>query len=336
MVTLGLLLWCWGLAVADASGFTTLAALNSTNNRNAFRNDASKFLDQWHDEGRMDLYTFSVPGEPRHWFLDLLHPFEWERDWQEVPNRCRTVFPWWLSYVGSAVYLVCLYFGTKAMENRKPFDLKGLLAGWNLLLAVFSFIGMIRCGLHFAMVLHKYGFEYSICRAASSSYGRGPVGFWTLAFVFSKFFELIDTVFLVVRKKKVGFLHWYHHFTVMMYCWNSYVYEMPTGIWFCVMNYTVHSVMYWYYFLAAIGKPPSWAFAVTVLQLSQMFIGCYITVSHILKMTIYPVANCDGYMPNLIAAGIMYASYFYLFAEFMVKRYCCKRKQASTKDKKKQ
>lgn len=35
--------------------------------------------------------------------------------------------------------------------------------------------------------------------------------------------ELGDTLFLVFRGKTVPFLHWYHHVTVLYFCWLGYV-----------------------------------------------------------------------------------------------------------------
>lgn len=54
--------------------------------------------------------------------------------------------------------------------------------------------------------------------------------------------ELLDTFFIVIHKKKLILLHWYHHVSVLLYCWHSYVYKAPLGILFCVMNYGVHSM----------------------------------------------------------------------------------------------
>merc|ERR1712032_945203 len=149
---------------------------------------------------------------------------------------------------------------------------------------------------------------------------------------YSKYFELMDTAFLVLRKRTIGFLHWYHHCTVLLYCWHSLIWEMPTGIYFVAMNYTVHSLMYFYYFLAAVcSHPPKWGLMVTVLQLLQMAIGIVVTLTHLRILVYQTVPNCDGHIPNLAAALCMYASYFVLFAQFLFKRYCTKGRSIAKK-----
>mmetsp|Transcript_108689 Transcript_108689/g.215835 ORF Transcript_108689/g.215835 Transcript_108689/m.215835 type:complete len:89 (-) Transcript_108689:317-583(-) len=84
--------------------------------------------------------------------------------------------------------------------------------------------------------------------------------------------------------------------------------------------------MYFYYFLAGVCKrPPKWALFVTVLQLSQMAVGIFVSVAHLSIMVNGSVENCDGHTPNLHAALGMYTSYFALFAKFLLTRYCKKR-----------
>lgn len=34
--------------------------------------------------------------------------------------------------------------------------------------------------------------------------------------------ELVDTLFIVLRKKPLIFLHWYHHITVLLFCWHAF------------------------------------------------------------------------------------------------------------------
>merc|ERR1711879_1060575 len=151
--------------------------------------------------------------------------------------------------------------------------------------------------------------------------GSGPSGLWTALFIYSKYFELMDTVFLVLRKKPVGFLHWYHHCSVLLSCWHGFFFEVPPGLYFVAMNYSVHSIMYFYYFLAAVCRhPPKWAFLVTSLQLAQMAGGIAVTLFSVNRLRFGP-RHCDGYMPSYILSLAIYVSYFYLFAEFMWKSY---------------
>ncbi len=44
----------------------------------------------------------------------------------------------------------------------------------------------------------------------------------------------------MLRKKPLIFLHWYHHVTVLLYCWHSYYEQTTYGLYFIAMNYTVH------------------------------------------------------------------------------------------------
>jgi hypothetical protein len=123
-------------------------------------------------------------------------------------------------------------------------------------------------------------FVASMC--LKSDFLDGAAGLWMMCFIYSKFFELMDTVFLVFSGRPVIFLHWFHHVTVLLYCWLSYGQRASTGIWFAAMNYSVHSIMYFYYFLMIFRsiRPAVRVFAplITTIQLSQMVGGIVVCV----------------------------------------------------------
>lgn len=133
--------------------------------------------------------------------------------------------------------------------------------------------------------------------------------------------ELVDTFFIVIHKKPLIFLHWYHHITVLLYCWHSYVTTSPPGIFFVVMNYSVHATMYGYYFLMAMRWRPKWLnpIIITAAQISQMVVGVAVTLIGFYYYKTDP--SCRISAENNTAAFVMYGSYLFLFLQFFVGRY---------------
>ena len=68
-------------------------------------------------------------------------------------------------------------------------------------------------------------------------------------FALTKPVEFIDTLFVVLRKQKMHFLHWFHHASVLVICWYSGgAIRGPTvALYFATMNSFVHSIMYSFY-----------------------------------------------------------------------------------------
>lgn len=173
------------------------------------------------------------------------------------------------------------------MANREPIRVVAFARYWNFGLSLFSLCGAVTCvPLLFngptAGLLTK-GFESSVC-AGPETYGAGVSGMFVCFFIYSKLFELADTVILLLRKKTPEFLHYWHHTTVLLYCWHSYTTRIGTGLWFAAMNYSVHAVMYFYFGMSECGargkavvKP--FALFVTLIQLMQMVFGIGITVA---------------------------------------------------------
>ncbi|TMW63085.1 hypothetical protein Poli38472_005703 [Pythium oligandrum] len=264
-------------------------------------------------------------------FLSALYPFEWERKWEITwePEFCHQTMR--QAILLCAAYFVFCFGGRWIMENRKPFDLRIPLALWNLALAVFSFMGSVRTAPFLLNTLYRRGVYNSVCATPRPHYGHGPVGLWVTLFIFSKVPELVDTAFIVLRKKPLIFLHWYHHITVLLFCWHAFATQSASGLYFVAMNYSVHAIMYFYYFLTAVGYRPWWAQFVTVAQLSQMVVGvivCFLNV-HYLREGL----ACDVDKENLKWGIIMYSSYFALFLKFFIQRYFFKSTKPVSKKK---
>jgi len=233
---------------------------------------------------------------------------------------------YWVAITCVTAYLVFIFGGKKYMESQKEFDLKYPLALWNAALSVFSFIGMCRTAPWLGAKILTSSYEDTICENPMNSWGNGATGLWVMLFIYSKIPELVDTVFIVLRKKKLIFLHWYHHVTVLLFCWNAYATLAGSGLYFVAMNYSVHALMYGYYCLQALDCLPKQfpTIVITLSQIAQMFVGTGVCISAWYYK--FNGNTCHNDMSNLVAGALMYASYLYLFVDFALGRYLRKPK----------
>merc|ERR1712039_408332 len=150
--------------------------------------------------------------------------------------------------------------------------------------------------------------------------------------IYSKIAELVDTVLLLLAGKPVIALQWWHHSTVLLYCWHSYSVRIATGAWFACMNYSVHSVMYGYF--AIMGTRyrkmvSRYAIYITLLQLVQMLVGMFVTIKAVLYQA--EGEECHVNKTNSLLGLSMYASYFVLFFKLFVDNYYLKPKGVQKK-----
>jgi len=247
-------------------------------------------------------------------------PFEEEFDASAVQawtvENWRSVVAWC-----SGAYMLLVFGGQHYMADRPAFKLRGALTLWNIFLAVFSIIGVARTLPEFLHTLSKHGLYSSFCSPSFIEQDR-VCGFWTFMFVLSKVPELGDTLFIVLRKQKLIFLHWYHHLTVLIYVFYSFKEFAAPARWFMVMNFLCHSAMYSYYALKALRfrVPKGIAMVITSMQLLQMFVGCFVTYSaYSIKQS---GQSCHVSDTTLNLSIVMYASYAVLFARFFHNAYC--------------
>jgi len=255
----------------------------------------------------------------------------------------------YIPVVLTVVYLVLTFGIQAALKNRKGWDheLRMPLVIWSILLAVFSVAGSLRTVPMMVKIISERGVMHLVCGDTRDEWLVGnPAGFWTLWFCLSKIPELLDTAFIVLRKKPLITLHWYHHFTVMLFCWQAWASCTLNGLIFAAMNLTVHAVMYTFYALTAYGlRPTSYAIFITLGQILQMVVGTAVTAFVVMdKIVWHPVQTVDFSLKvpewftritpqpdggechvssgNALAGLIMYGSYLLFFVHFFVQAYC--------------
>lgn len=141
-----------------------------------------------------------------------------------------------------ATYLAIIFGGQQLMKGRAAFgqSLKIPFLVHNLALTVGS-------GLLLAVMLEEV---IPIVRRGGLFYGICHEGAWTMRLetfyiinYYFKYWELLDTVFLVLKKKPLQFLHVYHHSATALLCFSQ-LYGKTSVSWVViVLNLAVHVVM---------------------------------------------------------------------------------------------
>lgn len=245
---------------------------------------------------------------------------------------------WTIPLVAIVCYLVAIPLLRSFMQDREKMPITKIIALWNFALSAFSFCGVFYTVPHVLFGpagLISQGWYASIC-SHPSSYGHDKVGLFVCLFIYSKLAELVDTLWLLLRKNQVILLHWYHHTTVLLFCWHAYSTSASTGIYFAAMNYSVHAIMYLYFGFTQLGPKyrkmvRPFAFYITMLQLAQMVGGIVVSVSTL--GFIQDGTECHTIGTNVILALLMYASYFVLFLHLALDHYVFKPKQAKSAEK---
>lgn len=195
---------------------------------------------------------------------------QWLRDHEGVLLTCA------LSYV------VSIFTIKFVMRDRKPFDLQRPLAIWNAILAVFSIAGFVRMTPVFLNTIRTKGIQHTYTEIGDLQ--KHPVaGYWAFLWVVSKIPELIDTLFIVLRKKPLMFMHWYHHALTGYFAFVTFYEDNAYMIWVVYLNYFIHSFMYSYYWARAVNirVHPQFAERLTGAQIVQ-FLITHAVMGHLL------------------------------------------------------
>ena len=252
--------------------------------------------------------------------VEVFNGYEWSR---------KTALNWQYPLLAVAVYVCMIPLLQKSIAE--PVDVGRFALCWNFGLSLFSLCGLVACA---PVLVHEFltnGFYFTTC-APAPWYGGGVHGLFVALFIYSKFAELVDTAIILLGKRSVILLHWWHHVTVLLYCWHSYCTQIATGLWFATMNYCVHSVMYAYFGCMGIAslrpRVKKFAIYITLLQLLQMVVGIFVTVRAVVFQA--NGKDCRVNKTNSILGLAMYSSYFLLFGKLFFDNYVLKKR---TKDK---
>jgi len=225
-----------------------------------------------------------------------------------------------------AGYLLFIFGLQKWMEDRKRWELGFVVLMHNALLSVFSLVTAV--GVFYELYSHV------MANAASPNgvpiqellfcdpqvrLGSGMLPFWFYLFYASKFYELLDTVIIVLKKRPIIFLHIYHHFITIVLVYSMALWKVAVS-WLAIsLNLTVHIFMYYYYAVSSRGIEVWWKKYITKMQIAQFFLDVF--GNFVGFYYIYAGSKCSGDIEAWVFGQAILLSFLLLFMMFYKKTY---------------
>ncbi|XP_055374713.1 elongation of very long chain fatty acids protein 7-like [Condylostylus longicornis] len=208
-----------------------------------------------------------------------------------------------------------LDWGQKFMKDRKPFEVDRLIILYNIIQIAWNLELFIKA---FRYTYGLGGYSFTCQPVDTSTSGSAMIiADGVHSYVLIKFFDCLDTVFFVLRKKnkQITFLHVYHHAGVLALAWSACkVYPGGQTVFTGFLNTFIHVIMYSYYLYAVLNpneKNIWWKKYLTQMQIVQFFLICAcFTALIIVPDCGYPKWGAIFVVPQNLFLMIMFTDFY--------------------------
>ena len=147
----------------------------------------------------------------------------------------------YIPWISCTLYTLAVLATHRWIRNKLPVEFGTLvLPIWNALFALCNLIILMKVAPTRLNILWNHGWTHCICNFYSHV---GPVAFWNCIFILSKFVWIIDTLFIILRKKTLTPVRFFHHISLFVYFW--YMFADRQGLdWLYFPNTLTTSVFY--------------------------------------------------------------------------------------------
>ncbi|XP_030562528.1 elongation of very long chain fatty acids protein F-like [Drosophila novamexicana] len=237
-----------------------------------------------------------------------------------------TFSPWPVTLIVTGYLLFVLKLGRLFMANRAPYDLRGVLKVYNLIQIVYN--GSLFLLATFAfVVIRPYDIKCIMVLPQDNPF-KTVEHVLTYAYFLNKILDLLDTVFIVLRKnyRQVSVLHVVHHAAMVLAVYSGLRFYGYGGHFVLTgyLNVFVHCVMYIYYYISsqsqAVKQSPWWKQYITIIQMLQFLI----VIAHSIWTLKQTSCNLSPYPVALVL--FMGTLMFILFSNFYVHNYILPKK----------
>ncbi|PSS37750.1 hypothetical protein PHLCEN_2v443 [Hermanssonia centrifuga] len=211
-----------------------------------------------------------------------------------------------------AAYLVVIFGIQWFMKDRAPLKLQYLFQLHNVILSSGSLLLMTLILEEVLPMVWEHGVFWGMCH---TSMWTSHLETYYMVNYYFKYLELLDTVFLALKKKPLAFLHVFHHSATALLCYTQLngktsVQWIPISI-----NLAVHVLMYYYYYATA-GGAKIW------YDIALKLVG---TAYNYYAAGYFPhwpnFGTCAGTETAAVFGCLLLSSYLVLFINFYIQTY---------------
>ncbi|KAG0694962.1 GNS1/SUR4 membrane protein [Suillus ampliporus] len=224
-----------------------------------------------------------------------------------------------------ASYLVSIFTAREFMRDRPSFKLQMLFRCHNALLSTGSLVLLSLIVEEVVSVWMEVGTYDSVC--APSSWNDRLELYYMVNYYF-KYYEFLDTLFLVLKKKPLTFLHVFHHASTALLAFVQLNGKLSPSWTIVSINLLVHIAMYYYYYATAGGAKLWWKKYLTAMQIIQFIIdlfifyfGLYQHYVHRYFPALPHFGDCSGSERAALFGCALLTSYLMLFVDFYMRTY---------------
>lgn len=218
--------------------------------------------------------------------------------------------------------------GPAMMMDKKPYDLRYPMLLYNSIIVLTNFYLILESFRILLKPSHSWSCRIDHNKNDPDAVRLAELGWW---FFFMKFVEFSDTIFFVLRKKNshISTLHVVHHAVVPIAVWGGLRIEPGSyNYFFPLINTIVHTVMYSYYGLAALGPKVQrflwWKKYLTTFQMIQfVMVFFYVLNLMIVKCR---VSKFIIYL-NTFLAGLFLLMFYDYFQNTYLRKRAIKKQQ---------
>jgi len=225
------------------------------------------------------------------------------------------------------LYLSMIFAMNEWMRYRKsPSFINRFFTVHNYFLCGVSLLLFISLFSKIIPIVYKRGIIWTMCSAELVEDPTLQVLYYVNYLL--KFYELIDTLFLVIKKRPLEFLHVYHHSATFVLCYTQIVGNVTVQWVPILLNLGVHVPMYYYYARVVSGeKKLWWKKSLTALQIGQFVLDMVISTIYWPHL-LFPkdeTTRCNGNVHSAMFGQFILFSYLLLFVRFYWKAYVIKK-----------